>query len=1002
MRNRTPIIQRKIQPPTTTGQIVRNRLERRIVGAVANGGVVPVVGFAGSGKTCAVAAALADHPHLAWLTLYSTDTQSARLTTYLEAALSRAIPAVAEVAARIAAFAVPDAERAGLLVEAAAGTAAVLVIDEVEHLLDQPDAERVLESVLRYAPVDLAVVLISRHGLDRVVGGRGDAKITLALGEDDLAFTEAEATLLTGPDSGISMSDGELVRLTGGWVQPLSMARSSPATPTAELERDLLTYVWTQILTPLPASLRDFVLAGSVLEELSVDGAEAMGLPDAAANMHALYRYRLPGGWAPDGRSIRFHECFRRCLAIEHERTDAAGRAALRARLAHTLAGQGALPDAVELMLEIGELESALPLAEVAVEQIIERFDYAMADRWLDLLRDQGPSAASALTTGELMLAVAREEYGRGARIADQLEALGEREKLAEESPRAAAMMAWSYYHACRLDDVHAVLAATDESPATAAVEMLLTLVGDEPLTPGRDVDPDADPIMDGLFSRLDYWRGRPELAATAQHSNWAGAVSDPWRIAALRCTGRTADAYELYEQALQSSWGTASLHAVIGADLLIEMNREDEAFDSIRRGREMAIGSGSLVWEMFASLSEAKAELRLRDRPLRAAEILDDLEQNPAARLYASTAEQIDTWHGAAMLRLGRDRRALARLRAAVESMSRSERILELPTAAVYLAEACWRCGHFDEADRAADLALDATRKQRTKHTIMKALAEFPEVISRRIDSSVESETPWHIFARLVLGTSRAKQVTQSSSGVFVREFGALSIEVNRVTVTPRIKKSNELFALIAARGGSISRAQALSSLFDTDNRRSAQAYLRQAIHQLKVILPPECGLQADAETISLSGDIVIETESGTVETMIALASQQENHRRLRTLETMLEIAGRGDYAVGVHTEWAEIRRREIAAKVSESRYQAAELAYNLGLHTRSKELVEITLAEDPLREPAWRLRMRLASAFGLDELVLESYARCEDALAAIDAAPAPSTRRLLSQLRL
>jgi DNA-binding SARP family transcriptional activator len=1001
MRTQTAVIQGKIRTPATADLVDRQRLSELIVGAVAGGGVVPVVGSAGSGKTSAVASALVSHPRAAWLTLYSTDAHPARLTAYLEAALSRVVPAVAELACRTAAIELPDAERAGLLVEATSGSGAVLVIDEVEHLIDHPEAERILDSVIRYAPPDLAVVLIARRNLDRVMGSRRESNVSPVITDNELAFTVTELDLLIGPDLGVPVSNGELVRATGGWAQPLAMVKRAPRSRT-DVERDLFNYVWAQILQSLPADLREFVVASSVLDEVTVSRAHAIGLADAEANLHALYRYRVPATWSADGRSVRFHECFRNCLAVEHERSDPGGRATLRARFAHTLAEQGSLPDAVELMLEIGELESALPLAEVAIEQIIERFDYEVADRWLDLLRDQGPSAASALTTGELMLAVAREEYGRGTRIADQLQALGEREKLARESSRAAAMMAWSYYHACRLDDLRAVLDCAERSPATAAAEMLLSLVGDEPLQPARNSDVVADPIMSGLFSRLDYWRGKPELAAAAQQSDWAGAVADPWRIAAFRCTGRTADAYELYEQALQSSWGTSSLHAVIGADLLIEMNREDEAFESIRRGREMAIGSGSLVWEMFASMSEAKAELRLRDRPVRAAEILDQLEQNPAARLYASTAEQIDTWYGAAMLRLGNDERALARLRAAVDSMTRSERILELPTAAVYLSEACWRASLFDEADHAADLALDATRKQGTKHTIMQALAEFPEVISRRIDSSIESETPWHIFARLVLGSSRAKQVTQSSSGVYVREFGGLTIEVDRKTVTPRIKKSNELFALMAARGGSIARAEALSSLFDTDNRRSAQAYLRQAIHQLKLILPAECGLVATPETIAVTGDVDIETESGTVETMIATAGRQENHRRLRTLEAMLEVAGRGEFAQGITTEWAEIRRREISAKISENRYQAAELAYSLGLHTRSKELVETTLAEDPLREPAWRLRMRLASAFGLDELVLDSFARCESALAAIDARPAPSTRRLLSQLRL
>ena len=64
------------------------------------------------------------------------------------------------------------------------------------------------------------------------------------------------------------------------------------------------------------------------------------------------------------------------------------------------------------------------------------------------------------------------------------------------------------------------------------------------------------------------------------------------------------------------------------------------------------------------------------------------------------------------------------------MEACARSDRLLELPTAAVYLAEAEWRAGDEDAADRAADLALEAARRQGSNHVLLQALADFPAVV--------------------------------------------------------------------------------------------------------------------------------------------------------------------------------------------------------------------------------------------------------------------------------
>ncbi len=68
---------------------------------------------------------------------------------------------------------------------------------------------------------------------------------------------------------------------------------------------------------------------------------------------------------------------------------------------------------------------------------------------------------------------------------------------------------------------------------------------------------------------------------------------------------------------------------------------------------------------------------------------------------------------------------------------MSAAERLLDLPTAAVYLAEAEWRLDNPDAADQAADRALSASVLQGSNHQLLTALSDYPAVASRRLDAT-------------------------------------------------------------------------------------------------------------------------------------------------------------------------------------------------------------------------------------------------------------------------
>src|SRR5271166_1976657 len=128
---------------------------------------------------------------------------------------------------------------------------------------------------------------------------------------------------------------------------------------------------------------------------------------------------------------------------------------------------------------------------------------------------------------------------------------------------------------------------------------------------------------------------------------------------------------------------------------------------------RRWARETSALNLELFASLQEARLRLRLDRDPAAALKVLDPVDQHPITHGVGFLGPPVDSWYGYALLLQGRDADAPERLRRSVTTELRTGRMLDMPTTAVYLAEAEWRMGNEDAADRAADLALEAARIQ-------------------------------------------------------------------------------------------------------------------------------------------------------------------------------------------------------------------------------------------------------------------------------------------------
>ena len=1001
----TAVIRGKLGlPPLPERFVARPRVERSLAALIERHRVVLVLATAGAGKTTAVVEAtrLLDR-QLAWLTVDRTDVAPGRLVVYLEAALAEQLPELRGVATRALAAGIPHAEAAGLLADAVGDSRLLFVVDELERLEEAGEAWAVIETFVRYAPPGMRTVLISRRAIPPTLCALPAGGAVAAFGEEDLAFTPTEAGEALANLGKEAIDAAAAVEATGGWVTGVLFEawRSADHVAGTGGEADPLHgYLSSHIVDQLDREDRDFLVATSLLNEVSAQRAAALGLRDAGERLVALRTARLPVTWGSGGHAMRCHSRFREYLLERLERRDRDEVNALRLAHGRLLAQEGHHEEATEELLLAGAPSAALASAEQAIVDVIERLDFAIAERWLELLAQVAPSGTSAFTTAELMLAGARDDYRQGVRVADQLGALGERERLARSSERAAALMAWCYLVCGRLDDAQAVLAVAEQGPEVAAVRYNLTLHTDPP-DGGRPAAPElTGGPLDALILVTKYLFGRLSELDDRPGSRWLDSVTGPWRIAALRATGRTQQALELYEAIRETVPSRLSLSMVVGPELLLDAGRHDDARQALARGLELARASGAYLYELGMKLVQAKLALRLEHDTAAARAILDTVERDPALQSFRHHHEYLDTWYGLAQLLDSADAAALPRLRRAVEGMLTGDRMLELPTAAVYLAEAEWRAGDEEAADRAANVALEAARRQGSNHLLLQALADFPAVVSRRIDAEPTADSPWHELGRALIAQGLRIEAHVKSS-LELKEFDRVAILLNGKEVRPAITKSYELLAYLSLRREAQSdRDELLDALFDGRSDDATRSYLRQAVRKLREVLPDETVI-VEPGSVRLSEDVAITVESTRFETQLAEAARLQGKDRLAATLQALAIFDRGEYLPVIRSAWADERRRELSDLAAEARFQAAETAFAAGLYTEAQPLNEEVLRVDPFREAAWRLRMRIANALGDEDGVIAAFQACERALADLDADPSPATRELLANLR-
>ena len=412
----------KIQPPRLRpgALIERPALEAALTDALLTRRLVLITAAAGFGKTSSLARQIERLPEgtaVAWVSCDAGD-MPLQLFCCLVAALEPFDPPwrAAPEALLAAAAQAPDTPegRAGPMreitselinaLDACEVPHGVIMVDDL-HRVEHPGVYEFLERLLERMTPRWTMAIATREpppiALARLRAAGDLAEFAL----DQLRFGERE-TLALASSVGLDADAAQALHLrTAGWPAGLRLAlnvlRSSPgaslegAAPV--IDRHVFEFLATEVLDRLAPELREFLLATSVLPELTASRCAALtGDERAAERLEQIERAGLFATTLAESEpTLRLHDLFRDALEhrLQRERPDAVPRLLERAartepdgvrRLGYWLRAQSWDEAARELHLQAYGLLTASQTA--TVERWLSRFPRHLLHTQPDLL----------------------------------------------------------------------------------------------------------------------------------------------------------------------------------------------------------------------------------------------------------------------------------------------------------------------------------------------------------------------------------------------------------------------------------------------------------------------------------------------------------------------------------------------------------------------------------------------------------------------------------------
>jgi LuxR family transcriptional regulator, maltose regulon positive regulatory protein len=392
-------------PRPPAGLVARARLTEALDDGLARG-LILVSAPAGFGKTALLADWIRrERRPAAWLSLDADDNDPARFWRHAAAALDGVCRGIGERVGRLLGPPPPhsfDGPVTALINEIAGRPGddqALLVLDDY-HVIEAGPVHASVGFLLEHRPPGLRLVLASRSDpplpLARL---RARGELT-ELRAADLRFTADEAAALLRRATGADLPGESVAALAGrteGWAVGLQLVALSLrghhdaagfVAAFSGTHRYILDYLAEEVLDRQREHMRAFLLETSVLERLSGElcdwvtgrtGSQAMLEDIERAGLFLTPLDEVRCWW-------RYHPLFADLLRARLQQEQPGAPPALHRAAAAWFEGRGLVHEAIEHALAAKETARAARMIERNFDELLERAEGAMVDRWVAAL----------------------------------------------------------------------------------------------------------------------------------------------------------------------------------------------------------------------------------------------------------------------------------------------------------------------------------------------------------------------------------------------------------------------------------------------------------------------------------------------------------------------------------------------------------------------------------------------------------------------------------------
>lgn len=387
------ILSKLIPPRFGTGIIARPRLVG-LVDDFQNYQVLMVQAPAGYGKTVFLSQMISLWAKpVVWYQLDEHDNDPVKFLRYLTAGIRESYPGFGENIAKSLFnkdLSKDTSYLAGILLNALARLPELSIMIDDYHIINDPSIHDFVYQLIHQSPAQLHFVISSRKNLPWNLSREKLAGRLKTIDTRDLRFSSREIELVL-IENKIKV-DSELIRAlenrSDGWPLAVSLllqtmihgetgAREEPTT-------DLFDYLASEVLEKQAVSIRQFLLATSILEEVTPEFCDLLlNRNDSLQILRTLAKEQCFLTMLRGKRdTYRYHPLFREFLneRLGEERNEFLHRAGVVKEQTNDRI------QAVEYYLTAGDYQSAIRLIKQGGRQAIKLGHWQTVSRWLDTL----------------------------------------------------------------------------------------------------------------------------------------------------------------------------------------------------------------------------------------------------------------------------------------------------------------------------------------------------------------------------------------------------------------------------------------------------------------------------------------------------------------------------------------------------------------------------------------------------------------------------------------